>query len=190
MNIENDKIIARNFFAINDFSKSESGNYKVSGLLSIFDNEDENFNGYVYHKGCYNNFCENYYAANKKNIPLDILHNTGDIYHLAGKVTEFNATENEVRIIAEVSRFTPLFENIVGLIEDGVLQGFSDMSFVNDGHYDDKTGLLHVTECSIFSVSLVQNPAVVKSQLQAMNATKFNFTKKKEEAKKSSFFGL
>ena len=90
--MENDKIIARNFFAINDFSKSESGNYKVSGLLSIFDNEVENINGYVYHKGCYNNFCQNYYAANNKNIPLDILHNTSDIYHLAGKVTEFTAT--------------------------------------------------------------------------------------------------
>ena len=188
--MENDKIIARNFFAINDFSKSENGNYKVSGLLSIFDNEVENINGYVYHKGCYNNFCQNYYAANNKNIPLDILHNTSDIYHLAGKVTEFTATENEVRIISEVSRFTPLFNNIVGLIEDGVLQGFSDMSFVNDGQFDPKTNLLHVKECSIFSVSLVQNPAVVKSQLQAMNATKFNFTKKNEEVRKSSFFGL
>ena len=187
-----EKMIARNFFAINDFSKAENGNFKVSGLLSVFDSEEDNMNGYVYHAGCYNDFCKNYFEKNMKNIPLDILHNTMDIYHLAGKVTEFAVTNSEARIVAEVSRFTPLFENIVGLIEDEVLQGFSDMSFVNDGYFDGTKNLFHVKQCSIFSVTLTQNPAVAKSQLKAMNATKFNFEniKTETEEKKSTFFGL
>lgn len=184
-----DRIIAQNFFALNDFSKLENGNYGVKGLLTILDNEEENLNGYVYHSGCYDAFCNNYYAKNNKNIPLDLLHNVTDISHLAGKVTEFNAVGGEVRIVAEVSKSAVLFNNIVGLIEDGVLQGFSDMSFVSDYDHDPKTNLLHVKECAIFSVALVQNPAVAKSTLEAMNATKFNF-KKKEEVKKSVFFGL
>ena len=63
------------------------------------------------------------------------------------------------------------------------------MSFVSDYYFDPETNLLHVKECQIFSVALVQNPAVVKSTLEALNATKFNFERKKE-SKKSVFFGL
>ena len=181
--------VASNFFAMNDFSKLENGNYGVKGLLTIFDNEVSNYNGYVYHSGCYDSFCKNYYEANKKNIPLDILHNTEDIHHLAGKVTEFSANENEVNIVAEVSKHAVLFNNIVGLIEDGILQGFSDLSFVSDYTIDNTTGLFHVKQCEIFSVALVQNPAVVKSTLEAINSTRFNFGNKKEE-KKSVFFGI
>lgn len=189
------KLIAQNFFAFNDFSKSENGNYKVSGLLSILDNEIENLNGYVYHSGCYNKFCKNYYEANGKNIPLDVLHNTWTLDHLAGKVTEFTAKDNEVRIVAEVSKSAIRYENIVGLIEDGVLQGFSDYSFIGKYDFDKEKELLHVYECFIQSVTLTTNPAVVKSQLETMNATKFNFNGKKkedeEETKNSiGIFGL
>ena len=187
--MEKDRIIAQNFFALNDFSKLENGNYGVKGLLTILDDEQSNMNGYVYHSGCYDAFCNMYYAKNNKSIPLDLLHNVTDISHLAGKVTEFTSAGNEVRIVAEVSKSAVLFNNIVGLIEDGVLQVFSDMSFVSDYEYDPKTNLLHVKECQIFSVALVQNPAVVKSTLEALNATKFNFERKKEP-KKSVFFGL
>ena len=186
--------IARNFFAINDYSKSDNGNYKVSGLLTILDNEVENFNGYVYHSGCYDNFCKNYYQANSKNIPLDIFHNTWTLENLAGKVTEFISTKNEVRIVAEVSKHAIHFNSICGLIEDGILQGFSDMSHVLNYDIDNKTNLLHVYECAISSVTLTPNPAVVKSQLEAMNATKFTFAEKKDiENKKAgglSIFGL
>ena len=186
----NDKLMARNFFAINDFSKSENGNYKVSGLLTILDNEVENLNGYVYHSGCYDNFCKNYYQANNKNIPLDIFHNTWTLENLAGKVTEFMANKNEVRIVAEVSKYAVHFNSICGLIEDGILQGFSDMSYVLKHNIDNKTNLLHVYECAISSVTLTPNPAVVKSQLEAMNATKFYFGKKDEEEKRNGIFGL
>ena len=184
-------MFVRNFFALNDFSKSSNGNYKVSGLLSTFDNAESNFNGYVYKAGCYNDFCQNYYGKNGKNIPLDVLHNVTDLSHLVGKVTEFTATNSEARIVAEVSRYALHFENIVGLIEDGILQGFSDMSFVNDAKYLDN-GLLEVLSCSLFSVALVQNPAVVASSLVAANATKFNFeTKTENETKpKNTLFGL
>ena len=186
--------IARNFFAINDYSKSDNGNYKVSGLLTILDNEVENFNGYVYHSGCYDHFCKNYYQANSKNIPLDIFHNTWTLENLAGKVTEFISTKNEVRIVAEVSKHAIHFNSICGLIEDGILQGFSDMSHVLKYDIDNKTNLLHVYECAISSVTLTPNPAVVKSQLEAMNATKFTFAEKKDiENKKAgglSIFGL
>ena len=33
--MEKNKIIAQNFFALNDFSKLENGNYGVKGLLTI-----------------------------------------------------------------------------------------------------------------------------------------------------------
>ena len=176
-----------NFFAINDFSKAENGNYRVKGLLTTFDNPEANLNGYLYKAGCYDTFLKSYYQSNGKNIPLDILHNVTDLAHLVGKVTEFNVTKNEAQIVAEVSRYAIHFNSIVGLIEDGVLQGFSDMSFVNNGKYLDN-GMLEVSECSLFSVALVQNPAVVASKLQLANATKFNFIE--EEIPHNTLFNL
>ena len=195
----NEKPIVRNFFAINDFKKTDSGNVVVSGLLTIFDNVTSNGNGLVYHAGCYDDFCKNYYQQNGKSIPLDLLHNPDNINHIAGKVTEFTVTNAEVKIVAEISKHAPLFENIVGLIEDGVLQGFSDMSYVDDGDYDRESGLFHVNKCSIISIALVPNPAVAKSQL-VLNSTKFTFGEEKkneiekekenEAGKRSTFFGL
>jgi hypothetical protein len=194
----NEMLMATNFFAINDFKKTENGNMKVSGLLTIFDNLTSNGNGLVYHAGCYDDFCKNYYQQNGKSIPLDLLHNTTDINHIAGKVTEFIVTNNEVRIVAEISKHAPLFENIVGMVEDGVLQGFSDMSYIDNGYFDNETELFHVNKCSIVSIALVPTPAVAKSQL-ALNSTKFTFGSEnekkendiKEEAEKRSvFFGL
>ena len=72
--MEKNRIIAQNFFALNDFSKLENGNYGVKGLLTILDDEQSNLNGYVYHAGCYDAFCNMYYAKNNKSIPLDLLH--------------------------------------------------------------------------------------------------------------------
>lgn len=179
--------LAYNFFALNDFSKLENGNYGVKGLLTTFDDEAANVNGYVYQSGCYDDFCRNYFQKNNKHIPLDLLHNTFEFNHLAGKITEFTSTENEVKIVAEVSKHAVLFNNIVGMIEDGVLQGFSDMSFV-DKYKMSNSGLMYVERCSIISVALVPVPAVGASMLEAANGTKFNF--KKSGEKKSNFFGL
>lgn len=187
--IEN-RLIPTNFFAINDFSKMENGNFQVKGLLSTFNDANANFNPYIYKSGCYDAFCKNYYEANKKNITVDVLHNTFDFAHLVGKITEFNSNETEASIVCEISKHAIYFNNVVGLIEDGILQGFSDMSYIDKYYFDEESQNMVVEACSIVSVTLTPLPAVAKSQLQALNATKFNFTKKKEEVKKSSFFGL
>lgn len=178
--------LAFNFFALNDFSKMENGNFAVKGLLTTFDNEDSNANGFVYQAGCYDDFCKSYFKKNNKFISLDLLHNPYDISHIAEKVTEFNSTENEVSIVAEVSKSAVLFNNICGLIEDNVLQGFSDMSFV-DKYQIAANGLIYVEKCSIVSVALVTMPAVGQSALEAMNGTKFNFQKFKKENKNTLF---
>ncbi|HOV88987.1 MAG TPA: HK97 family phage prohead protease [Candidatus Paceibacterota bacterium] len=190
--IKENKIIVNNFFSFNGVKKSESGNLIVSGLLTKFNDEEANFNGYVYKSGCYNEFCENYFQKNNKNIPVELLHNSFDINHLCGKVIEFTADDNQATIICEISRHATLFNNIEGLIEDGILQGFSDTSYVTDGYIDNEKGLLFVNKCEILSVSLVQNPAVAGSNLTINNSTKFNFFKTKKDDKKgekhNSFF--
>jgi hypothetical protein len=105
---------------------------------------------------------------------------------------EFTADDNQATIICEISRHATLFNNIEGLIEDGILQGFSDTSYVTDGYIDNEKGLLFVNKCQILSVSLVQNPAVAVSNLTINNSTKFNFFKTKKDDKKgekhNSFF--
>ena len=95
-----------------------------------------------------------------------------------------------LRKIFLIFKYAVHFNSICGLIEDGILQGFSDMSYVLKHNIDNKTNLLHVYECAISSVTLTPNPAVVKSQLEAMNATKFYFGKKEEEEKRNGIFGL
>ncbi|HAT81199.1 MAG TPA: hypothetical protein DCS17_07385 [Flavobacterium sp.] len=186
------EFLAKNFFAFNDFSKLKNGNFGIKGLLTIFDNDTANENQYVYHNGCYDNFCKNYYEAKNKHIPLDLLHNVTDINHLIGKVTEFKLSENTAEIVGEISKWTPMFNNVVGLIEDQILQGFSDMSYITDGYWSEND-LLHVTSCSIVSVALVPVPAVSESKLFAANGTKFNFEKQIEfesENKIKTIFGL
>lgn len=193
-----EKLMARNYFAFNDFSESEKGNFIVKGILTKFNDENANLNGYVYNRGCYNDFCKKYYEQKERNIPVDLLHNTMDINHLVGKVLEFHADDNQASIVVEISKYAILFNNVKGLIEEGILQGFSDYSYIEDGYYDNQKNLLIVNKCNIVSVSLVPDPAVIDSNLIVTNATKFFFkeinkVKEDDEDKKKSksfFFGL
>ena len=69
-------------------------------------------------------------------------------------------------VAEEVKSRRYLFNNIVGLIEDGVLQGFSDMSFVSDYDHDFKT--IYLTKDDIFVAFGSKFPCRVKVRLEAI----------------------
>lgn len=172
--------------AITEKKISDNG-YYVSGVWKRFNEVNEN--GYIYTENCFDDFINNYFVKYQKNVPLTILH-VPDAFHLAGVVNKIEKVKNELILRAKISKGAIYYEKFVQLIEDGVLQGFSDKGYALDYELTEN-GLL-IRQATLQHISLVDMPAMVDSEILA-NATDFkgfdfNKQNKTETKTKSKLF--
>lgn len=185
---EHDK---RVYSIITDTDGSEIG-IEVKGLLTTFG--QENANGQTFEKKSYDECINNYFEANELNIPIDLMH-VRDMQHLAGVARKFVKKANGVEITAFIPKGVYFYGLIKTLLENGVLQGFSNYGCIMDWDWDNMANSLIVKEFFLISASLVDVPSDSGTKFIS-NATDFEgFKPEIDESKKQftnslSIFGL
>lgn len=159
------KPIKNQYKFTNTVEDPETKDYKVSGYAMHFD--EPNYNGEIYNKTAFNKFINDYYIKNKKNMPLTIMHETG-LNSLIGRIDTFEILDDGVFINATISKSAPRFRNIVGLIEDSVLTGFSTEGFAFD-YKELENGLTYINEAALTRISVVDQPADAQSDFEIKN---------------------
>lgn len=159
------KPIKNQYKFTNTVEDPETKDYKVSGYAMHFD--EPNYNGEIYNKTAFNKFINDYYIKNKKNMPLTIMHETG-LNSLIGRIDTFEILDDGVFINATISKSAPRFRNIVGLIEDCVLTGFSTEGFAFD-YKELENGLTYINEAALTRISVVDQPADAQSDFEIKN---------------------
>lgn len=157
--------------------KGEEVGFEVSGKVTQFD--ATNFNGLNFDKGSYDKCIANYFEKNNLNIPIDVMHQRG-IEYLVGYAKTFVKREDCVEMTAFVPKGVHYYELVKTLIDNGILQGFSNLGFITDGKYDSETDSFIVKDFSLISVSLVDVPADTNGKFVG-NATDFRgFTEQED----------
>lgn len=158
-----------------------------------------NENGEKYAPGCVDKFINDYFVANKLNVPVDVMHGTR-FEDLAGRVLLIESNSVGFYIVAYIPRSAMRFNEIRAALKEGMLQGFSKYGYATDyeARYN-KAGefeYFEIKEVAICSVSLVSTPANAiafeKVGEVVKNATEFltDHAKKEPqiiEEKKSTF---
>lgn len=178
--------ISNGFFFEN--TKEVREGLMLDGYFKRWDSVNEN--GESYAKDSYDKFINHYFVKNKLNVPINLMHGSG-FGDLAGKIVNMKKDPYGIFIQTLISRHAVHFENIKGLIDDGILQGFSDEGFATDFELikNEKKEITHVNvlEAMLTKVSLVDMPAEGSAQFQIANATKFigfeDLNKKEEKSK-------
>lgn len=186
---QNKPIELRNYFMIEDVSTIEQSEENPVILKGYFKKwKSINGNREKYEKTAYDKFIQEYFVENKLNVPVDVNHGSG-IESLIGKVVKME--NNSVGIWAEIelSKHAIHYANIIGLIKDGILQGFSDHGWSTDYEYvyntDGSFSHMLIREAQLLSISIVPTPAETKATFEFSNATKFSgFGEKKKEENK------
>ena len=145
---------------------NETDTERLSGLV-IYGYETKfgktNENAEQYEKGAISKFIEEYFVANKLNMPLDVEHN-GNPEWLVGRVIYAEVTNTGFYFVGYVPKAHPKYEYVKMLIEQGLLQGFSKFGWTMDAEWieNDKErygGHLLIHEVQIVRMSLVSTPA-------------------------------
>jgi len=137
--------------------KNEAGEevgFTLSGLLTRFDSVNEN--AQQWQSTAYDEGLTNYFEKNNLFVPLDLQHER-DIRCLAGRLESLEKTEEGVLIHAYVPRGVYYYNLIKTLLDNHILQGFSNYGYVTRGHITDE--VLHVEAFQLISASLVDVPA-------------------------------
>ena len=169
----------KNGFLIEEIdSPANDAPLRISGYFKKWGNI--NGNGEKYAEDAYDDFIEEYFVKNKLNIPVDVLHYS-DIYHLVGKVISLEKNTVGLKAIVELSKGAIYYDNIVKMLKDGLLQGFSDMGWAYDYEYE--RDYIFIKKAMIQKLSIVDLPAEPLG-LEFKNATQFKgFNKSVENAK-------
>ena len=134
---------------------SEKG-IEVKGYLTKFG--ETNFNGFNFEKKSYDQCINDYFEKNDLNIPIDIMHNR-DALHLAGVCNKFQKKQDGVEITAFIPKGVYFYNLIKILIDNGILQGFSNYGSISDYDFDRASDSLIVKSFQLISISLVDVPA-------------------------------
>ena len=166
---------ARRYKIVTDENNNEVG-IEVSGEVTNF--SAVNFNGLKFDKKSYDECIREYFEKNELNIPIDLMHQR-DMQHLAGVARKFVKKTDSVQVVAFIPKGVYFYNLIKLLIDNGVLQGFSNMGYMTDWEYDRETDACIVKSFQLISISLVDVPADTAGKFVS-NATDFegfNFTK-------------
>jgi hypothetical protein len=150
--------------------RDEAGNeigFEVKGMLTVFDVRNEN--GGVFTSTSYDKFVDDYFIKNSLNVALCLLHDDSDIRNVCGYVKSMTKTDSGVEIVGFVPKAAYYYNLIKAYIEAGILQGFSNAGWVEDGEYDEETDTLKITEFALMHAALVVNPADTGAKLQTVN---------------------
>lgn len=169
----------KNGFLIEEIeSPANDAPLRITGYFKKWGNI--NGNGEKYAEDAYDEFIEEYFVKNKLNIPVDVLHYS-DIYHLVGKVISLEKNTVGLKAIVELSRGAIYYDNIVKMLKDGLLQGFSDAGWAYDYEYE--RDYVFIKKAMIQKLSIVDLPSEPLG-LEFKNATQFKgFNKSVENSK-------
>ena len=165
---------------------------EVKGTVTSF--LDENFNEMKFDKKAYDKCISEYFEKNDLNIPIDLMH-VRDGFHLLGVCTKFKKTSSGVEIVTFIPKGIYFYGLVKTLIDNGILQGFSNMGFITDYSYEED--IFIVEEFQLVSISLVDVPADVSGKFATQNTIFEGFenqeskTETKTETKNNlSIFGI
>lgn len=181
----------RNQFLIEKIESEDKKPFIIGGYVRKFGKVNEN--GEQFSNDAYDEFIEKYYEKNSLHIPVDVMHG-GTILGVCGKVVLLEKVKTVgVWCEIEISKNAIYFNNITGLINDGILQGLSDYGYATDYEYkynnDGTFSHCIIKKQNLLRISIVDAPAEGTAKLEVMNATKFkNFEQTEKE--KSHFLGL
>ena len=168
---------------VRDDAGNELG-FEVSGMVTTFDAANEN--GYVFTKGSYDRFVDDYFVSHSLNVPVCLLHNDTDIRNLCGFVKTMTKTDSGVEMTAFIPKCAYYYNLIKAQIECGILQGFSNAGGVVSGHYNEEKDELEISGFALQHVALVATPADTTATF-VTNTTFSGFDEtKKEEPKKET----
>lgn len=121
-----------------------------------------NENGEKYLPGCVDKFINDYFVANKLNVPVDVMHGSR-FEDLVGRVLLIESNSVGFYIVAYIPRTAMRFNEVRAALKEGMLQGFSKLGFTTDYEYkynkDGAFDYIEIKEVAICSVSLVSTPA-------------------------------
>lgn len=161
---------------------------EVKGTVTSF--LDENFNEMKFDKKAYDKCISEYFEKNDLNIPIDLMH-VRDAFHLLGVCTKFKKTSSGVEIVTFIPKGVYFYGLVKTLIDNGILQGFSNMGFITDYSYEEDKFI--VEEFQLISISLVDVPADVSGKFATQN-TRFEGFESQEPVKETknnlSIFGI
>lgn len=141
-------------YSIRKNPDGEEVGFTLSGLLTRFDSINEN--DQQWQSTAYDEGLQNYFEKNNLFVPLDLQHER-DIRSLAGRLESLEKTEEGILIEAYVPRGVYYYNLIKTLLDNHILQGFSNYGYVTRGHITDD--VLHVEGFQLISASLVDVPA-------------------------------
>lgn len=141
---------------------------EIKGLLTTFGQVNDN--GYNFDRQSYDKVVNDYFEANELNIPVDLMHVRDNVTHLAGVLRKFTKRNGGVEITAFIPKGVYFYGLIKVLLDNGVLQGFSNYGWITKGDWNNDEIL--VSEFRLISASLVDLPADVGGKFVA-NATQF-----------------
>lgn len=172
----------KRYKVVTDDNNNEVG-IEVSGRVTEFN--AVNNNGLKFERKSYDECIKNYFEKNEFNIPIDVMH-IRDAFHLAGIAKKFVKKSDGVEVVAFIPKGVYFYGLIKTLIDNGVLQGFSNYGCVRDCDYERNTDSIIVKEFFLISISLVDIPADESTKFTA-NATSFDGFDKKADIKHSIF---
>ncbi len=141
---------------------------EISGMLTKFGYRNEN--GLIFENESYDKVIADYFEKNSLNIPIDVMHGR-DVRDLAGVATVLSKDKEGVRITAYIPKGVYYYGLIKTLIDNGILQGFSNYGWIEKYNITQE-GDLQVFEFSLISASLVDIPADTNTNFVS-NSTKF-----------------
>lgn len=178
----------RVYTILTDDAGLETG-IEVKGMLTTFDVVNEN--RLNFDRKSYDDVVSNYFEANNLNIPLDLMHVRDDVRHLAGIVRKFTKKNGGVEITGFIPKGVYYYNLIKVMLDNGMLQGFSNLGWINDGEYIRETDSYTVKSFRLISASMVDIPADVGGKFIS-NATEFEgfHNKEKDPTIKDNIFNL
>lgn len=141
-------------YSLRKNAEGEETGFTLSGLLTRFDSVNEN--DQRWQSTAYDEGLQHYFEKNNLFVPLDLQHER-DIRSLAGRLESLEKTEEGILIEAYVPRGVYYYNLIKTLLDNHILQGFSNYGYVTRGHITDD--VLHVESFQLISASLVDVPA-------------------------------
>lgn len=121
-----------------------------------------NENREVYEKTSINKFIEDYFIANKLNIPVDIQHRD-DLQHLCGRVLVVETNSVGFYFVVYVPKTFVNYEILYNNIKEGILQGFSKEGYATDYEYRynelGEFDYMLIKEMCFYKLSIVATPA-------------------------------
>lgn len=170
---------------VTDANNTEIG-IEVSGRVTEFNTVNEN--RLKFDRKSYDACISEYFEKNGLNIPIDVMH-VRDAQHLAGVAKKFVKRTDGVDVTAFIPKGVYFYGLIKTLIDNGVLQGFSNFGCMRDCDWSEADDAWVVKDFFLISISLVDVPADTSTKFVS-NATDFegfNGEPKKSPAKLDIF---